>query len=100
MKKNRFQACLIHQTTFLFCYIIIKSVLLPYLTFFGKLNQLLMTTNNVALLFHIQSNPRYFNDIVNLIRQSALVSAVHMLTVHNTRSIQLAVRVFFRGNPA
>lgn len=54
-----------------------------------------MTTNNVALLFHIQSNPRYFNDIVNLIRQSAL-DAVHMLTVHNTTSIQLAVKSLFQ----
>lgn len=70
MKKNRFQACLIHYTTFLFCFSIIKSVLLPYLTFFAKLNQLFMTTNNIAFLFHIQGNPRYFNDIVNLIRQS------------------------------
>jgi len=55
-----------------------------------------MATNNAAFLFHIQGNPRYFNDMVNSVRQSALVAATHMLTAHNTISTDLAVKSLFQ----
>lgn len=86
VKTNGSQACLIHQTTVFVSIHYNTEHSVPYLNFFAKLNQWLMTINAVAFLFHNQDNTRYFNELVKLIRQSrncvgsvSLVSTIQLV---------------------